>query len=171
MNKPVRRTALLAMLVALTLILGWLENLIPLPLPVPGLKLGLSNIVLLFALYTRGAKSSLLLLAAKVTLSSLLFAGFSAFAYALTGGLFALGGMTLLKNRKGFSLIGVSVAGAVLHNIGQVAAAVVLLGTVQIVRLLSVLLVAGVATGALTGFAASLVLSALERSGALGEEK
>lgn len=169
MNKSVRRLSLLSLLMALALVLGWLESLVPLPIPVPGIKLGLSNVVLLFSLYTLRRRDALLLLIAKVTLSCLLFSGFPAFAYATTGGLFSLGGMIVLKGRKGFSVVGVSVVGAVLHNVGQILAAVVLLGTSQLIYLLSVLLVAGVVTGLLTGLAASLILRALERNGALKE--
>lgn len=160
--KNSRRICLLAMLTALALIFGWLETLIPLPIAIPGIKLGLSNIVLLFSLYILSWRDTLILLFVKVLLSSLLFSGFPAFVYAITGGIFAFAGMILLKQCK-LSVVGVSTGGAVLHNIGQVVAAIFMLGTVRIVYLLAVLLLAGVATGALTGLLTTLILSILKK--------
>jgi len=165
MNKPnttVRRLTLLSFLLALALLLGWLENLIPIPLPVPGLKLGLSNVAILFALHMLGRREAFLLLIAKVILSSMIFAGFSAFFYALSGGLLSFLIMALLVTRKSSSILFTSMIGAVFHNIGQVAAAAVLLGTVRLVYLLSILLFSGLITGALTGMAAALVLRKLK---------
>lgn len=164
MDKPVKavqRLTLLSLLLAVALLLGWLESLFPLPFPIPGIKLGLSNVAVLFALHTFGKREAFLLLIAKVTLSSMLFAGFAAFYYALAGGLLSFLVMWLLLTQKSFSVFFVSIIGAICHNLGQVAAAAVLLGTTRLLYLLSILLFSGLITGALTGMAAMLLLKKL----------
>ncbi len=164
MDKPrgsLHRLALLALLLALALILGWVESLIPLPILVPGFKLGLGNAAVLFALYAQGRRDAFVLLIMKVMLSSILFSGFSAFLYALAGGLLSYLVMALLVRREKSSVPFVSMTGAVCHNIGQVAAAALLLGTPHLVYVLALLLLCGLVTGSLTGLAASLILKRL----------
>lgn len=138
---------------ALALALSWMERLLPLGLlvPLPGVKLGIANIVTMFALYFWGAAPAFAILTVRCLLSAFLGGGVTALAFSLTGGLLALGVMWLLKRFRCFSLLGVSMAGAAAHNLGQMAACVLLLGSVAPLSYLSVLLPAALVTGLATG--------------------
>ena len=149
------------MLTALALALSWLENLFPPPLPLPGIKLGLANLVTLFALCTLGGGRALAILLARVLLGSMFAGNVSALLYSLLGGLAALGTMALLARSKRLSVYGVSLGGAAAHNCGQAAAAVLTLGTAAPLAYLPALLLSSLATGALTGFIAALLFRAL----------
>lgn len=151
----------MGLLVSVTLILGYVESLLP-PLPgIVGAKLGLSNVVLLFSLYTLGTGASFVLMALKVLLSGLLFGGVSAMAYAFAGGACSMLAMVLIKRVKGVSVMGVSMLGAVFHNAGQVALAMWILQTDKLLYYLAVLIVIGLVTGILTGTVAALVMKHL----------
>lgn len=150
-----KKIARFGMLTAVALILGWLEQLIPLAPGVPGIKLGLGNMVLVYAIYLMDAKSAALLMVMKVLLSGFLFAGASAMLYSFAGGLLSLCVMLLVRRVKDMGMVGVSVAGGVSHNIGQLAAAVLIaLPWRAVVGYLPWLLAAGAVTGTLTGIAA-----------------
>lgn len=153
----------LALLTALALVLGWAESLFPLAPGLPGLRLGLGNTVLLYALYLLPLPAAWLLLGGKVLLSGLLYAGFTATLFSLAGGMLSLLGMTLLRRCPGFSLLGVSMAGGVLHNVGQLLAASVLVGPEVFLLYGPILLPAGLIAGAVTGIIARLILRTLER--------
>ena len=115
----------------MALALSYLENLFPLSLaiPIPGVKLGLANIVTVFALYALGAGEALLILLARCLLGALFAGNMNALIFSLLGGLSALGTMALLSRGRGLSVYGVSVGGAAAHNCGQIAAAVWTLGS------------------------------------------
>lgn len=150
-----RKIARFGMLTAVALILGWLEQFIPLVPGVPGIKLGLGNMVLLYAIYLMDAKSAALLMVMKVLLSGFLFAGASAMLYSFAGGILSLAVMLLFRRVKDMGMVGVSVAGGVSHNIGQLAAALLIaLPWQAVIGYLPWLLVAGAVTGTLTGVAA-----------------
>jgi len=165
---PAQRVALLAVLTAAALSLSLLEQAIPLGLfvPVPGIRLGLSNIVILFAVYSLGTSDSFLILLCRIFLLLLLSGNVSSFFISLCGGTLSLGFMVLLKKRykRLLSIFGVSVGGACAHNVGQVVGASLLLLSSAPLFYLPVLLVTGTLTGYLTAFAASSLLSALSRS-------
>ena len=163
-----REIARFGLLTAAALVLGYIERFIPLAPGIPGIKLGLSNTVLLYAIYLMNWKSAICLMLLKVTLSGLLFSGISAMLYAFAGGALSLLVMVLLHRAKGFSIVGVSVAGAVVHNIGQIAVACLVVRTQALLGYLPVLLIAGVVTGVLTGMVARLVILALEKTGGAG---
>ncbi len=152
------RVALCGLLTALMLILGYIENLLPIPVGVPGVKLGLSNGVLLFALYLLDIPTALTLMVVKVVLSGLLFGGVSAMMFALAGGLLSMAVMAPLSRFGRVSILTVSIFGAVCHNIGQVLVAMLILKTTGLLYYLAVLMLVGVATGALTGVAAGEVI-------------
>lgn len=150
-----KRAALLGLLCALALVLGFVESLLPLFPALPGVKLGLSNCVLLFALYALGRRAAFLLLLLKVTLSSLLFAGPSAFFYSLAGGLCALSVMALLHMAlPKLALPFVSVAGALMHGLGQLAVAGFVLGMGPVRAYAPWLLGFSVPAGIVTGLGA-----------------
>ena len=150
------------LLTALMLVLGFIESLIPVAASVPGIKLGLSNGVLLFALYMMDAPTAFVLMLLKVLLSGLLFGGVSAMMYALAGGVLSMLCMILLKKLK-FGLIAVSMTGAVMHNLGQVLLAMIILETDRLVYYMAVLLFAGLLFGAATGAAAHATISHIRK--------
>ena len=150
------------LLTALMLVLGFIESLIPVAAGVPGIKLGLSNGVLLFALYIMDAPTAFVLMLLKVLLSGHLFGGVSAMMYALAGGVLSMLCMILLKKLK-FGLIAVSMTGAVMHNLGQVMLAMIILETDRLVYYMAVLLFAGLLFGAVTGAAAHATISHIRK--------
>ena len=143
-----------------------MENFFPLSLaiPLPGIKLGLANIVTVFALYALGPVQALLILVARCALGALFAGNLNALIFSLLGGLAAMGMMILLSRLKRLSVYGVSIGGAAAHNCGQIAAAVVTLGNSAPVAYLPVLLLVSLLTGALTGFIASLLFQAMEHT-------
>ena len=147
-----------AILAALALALSYVEGMFPLPVPLPGFKLGLANIVTLFALYTLGAPSALAILLVRVLLGAMFAGNASALLYSLLGGFAAMAVMIALSRARGLSVYGVSIGGAAAHNIGQVAAAMLTLGNAAPAAYLPVLLVVAVFSGALTGLICSLLL-------------
>lgn len=155
--------ALCGLLVALMLVLGFVESLLPVAAGVPGVKLGLSNGVLIFAVYMLGIPTAFVLMVLKVALSGLLFGGVSAMLYAFAGGLLSMLVMASLSRVKGVSPVVVSMAGGLSHNVGQVALAMVMLGTPKLMYYMFILMIVGLVTGAVTGVAASLVMKHLKR--------
>ena len=160
--KPAKTIALAGVLTTLGLALSYLESLIPLPVGIPGVKLGLANLVVLIALNRLGTKTALVVSLLRIKLASLLFGTAVSAAYALSGGLLSFLIMWALLRRSGeFSTAGVSLAGGAAHNLGQLAAAAVVLGTVRVVAYLPALLLCGVTAGALNGVCAAAVLHRL----------
>ena len=165
-NKRAQQIALSGLLTSLMLVFGFIERQFPLPVPVPGIKLGLANSVLLYALYMLGVRQSIILMLLKALMSWLIYMNMNAMFYSLGGGLLSLIAMILLSRVSGVSIIGVSALGAVFFNVGQILVAVVMLNTPQlIVTYLPVLMVSGVVTGVLTGVVAKMVLKHLKSLG------
>lgn len=146
-----KRVALYGILTALILILGFVEHQFILVPTIPGIKLGLSNIVLLFALCMLSFGSAWIMMVLKVTLSALLFSGFSGMSYAMCGGIISLLIMCLIIRAKSFSLIAISISGACGHMLGQVLCSRLILGTWAAAVQLPYLLLAAVLSGVLTG--------------------
>lgn len=160
---PGRRAALYGVLTAAALVCGYLELLIPLPVTVPGVKLGLGNIVILMALERLGAKAGFFLMFIKVIASTLLFANLQMLVFSLAGGLLSWAVMALAVRSGAFSTVATSVLGGIAHNGGQlIAVAAPLSGRVALVNM-PVLAVSGVLCGAAVGVAARLVLRSLPR--------
>ena len=159
------RIALSGLLVALMLVLGYIESMIPLGAAVPGIKLGLSNGILIFAVYMLDIPTAYCLMCLKVLLSGLMFGGVSAIAYAFAGGLLSLTGMCLLSRVKALRPAVVSVAGGVLHNVGQVGLAMIILRTAGLAYYMGVLVLVGAACGLLTGVCAGAVMKHLKAIG------
>lgn len=161
-----RRITLSALLLAMMLILGYVESLLPLNVGVPGIKLGLSNSVLIFAVYMLDAPTGFLLMALKVLLSGMLFSGPSTMMYGFAGGVLSMAGMVLLSRTK-LPAVAVSVAGGMLHNAGQVGMSLVILQVPfsGMAGYLLVLLGVGAVCGALTGVCATAVMKHLKALG------
>jgi heptaprenyl diphosphate synthase len=160
------RVALGGLLVAMMLILGYVETLLQglIPMPVPGIKLGISNGVLLFALYLMDIRSTVILMVLKVLLSGLLFGNPMTMLFAFCGGALSLIGMIPLSRVKGLNIVTVSMVGAVLHNVGQIIAAAFVMSEVSpsiLLRYLAVLMLVALVTGAATGVLAREIISRL----------
>lgn len=160
-GKNAARTAVLGLLLAFALILGYVETLIPLPFGVPGMKLGLPNLAVLLALYLLGAKEALLLNTARVCLSAFLFGSLSSLLYSLAGAIFSFLIMALLKKSSCFSVCGVSCAGGIAHNAAQLFVAVLITETVRILYYIPPLAACGCLTGFVMGLVCRGVLSCL----------
>lgn len=160
-SKTAERTALCGVLVGMMLVLGIMESLLPALPGVPGAKLGLANSVLLYGIYALSPGITFMLMVLKVVLSGLLFGGVNAMAYSFAGGLLSLLLMLLVKRAKGVSVIGVSMTGAVFHNVGQVAVAMLVLSTTKLLYYMAALMIIGLVTGLMTGTIAMLVMKHL----------
>ena len=162
-NRHAQQIALSGLLASLMLVFGFIERQFPLPVPVPGIKLGLANSVLLYALYMLGIRQSIVLMLLKALMSWLIYMNMNAMFYSLAGGVLSLAAMILISRVRGVSIIGVSALGAVFFNIGQILVAVIMLNTPQlIVTYLPILMVSGVLTGILTGVIAQMVMKHLK---------
>ncbi|MBR3963325.1 MAG: Gx transporter family protein [Oscillospiraceae bacterium] len=154
-----KKVAMLGLTIALAMIMSYIEALVPLSFAVPGIKMGLANIVIIFVLYKIGTKEAILVSLIRVILVSLLFSNVMAMAYSIAGAVLSLGIMWILKKTDKFSVIGVSIAGGIMHNVGQIIMAVILLGTEQIALYLPVLIITGTATGVVIGIVSGLVIN------------
>ena len=153
-----RKLTTLGLSVALALILSYVESLLPPLVAVPGVKVGLCNIVILFLLYRFGWKEAAAVSGIRLVLTAALFTGFAAFFYGLSGAVLSLLGAALLKRSDRFSPLGVSAAGGVLHNLGQIALAALILDSGYIFAYLPVLLLSGTLAGALVGLLAGILI-------------
>ncbi|MDO5044229.1 MAG: Gx transporter family protein [Coriobacteriia bacterium] len=149
-------------LIALALIFSYLEFLIPLPVTVPGVKLGLANILVLFALIRYGYVPGFLLMLIKVVLSSILFGNPSIFLYSIAGGLLSYLVMALSIRSQKVSILLTSVFGAIFHNLGQLLVVWIIFNGLVVLANLPILLVSGVITGIITGKLCELTLKAVQ---------
>ena len=152
-----RQLARYALLTALAMTLAWLESLIPFSPAVPGIKLGLTNLVVIFALERLSARDAAAISLVRVLLVSFLFGNAYSFAYSLAGAVLSLCVMVLLKKTDCFSILGVSIAGGVSHNIGQLLVAAAVLGTARLFYYLPALLLSGVVAGTAVGLAGGII--------------
>ena len=150
-REKIRRMTMLALLFAIAMIFSFVESRVPTFIPIPGVKLGLCNVVVIFTLFTLGAPSAVCVSLLRVILSSILFGNAAAFFYSLAGAILSLGVMILLVRLHLFSELGISVVGGVSHNVGQLLMAWLILGTGGVMYYLPVLLIAGSIAGALIG--------------------
>ena len=151
------------LLLALTLILSYVERLAPLPVPVPGVKIGLPNLVVIFLLYRVGLRQAITVSLARVALAGLLFGTGVSVLYAAAGAVLSLTVMTVLKKTGVFSIRGVSVAGAVCHNFGQILVAMTLLENQYILGYFPVLCVTGAIAGVVIGLVAALLVEHIKK--------
>lgn len=159
----IKRVAFLGLTIALAMIMSYIEALFPLNFAVPGIKMGLANIVIIFVLYRMSFKDACIVSLVRVFLVSLLFGNVMALAYSLAGAALSLLVMYLLKKTDKFSLIGVSITGAVMHNVGQIIMAVIIMGTEQIAYYLPALAASGTVSGILIGVVSSLVIKRIKK--------
>ena len=159
----IHRTTRIALLTALSLILFILEGFLPLPLPVPGAKLGLAAIVTLIALHLLPTRDAALMLTLRIVLASAFGRGLAPMLYSLAGGAASFAAMALLKRCTQFSIVGISAAGGFLHNIAQLLVAAAVLETTALFVYAPVLGAVGILTGILIGITAQSILQKISR--------
>lgn len=153
------KLAIMGLCCALALLLAYVEAMIgPLFPSIPGVKMGLPNIVIIFVLYRRGLVSAFTVSLLRILLVSILFGNFMAFLYSLAGGILSLLVMALLRRLNIFTEVGVSVAGGVTHNVGQILIAMLLLETAELGYYLAVLTVTGTIAGILIGLCGAILV-------------
>lgn len=165
MNKSTNKLVLLSLFAALALVLSYIESVLPPLYPaVPGIKMGLANIVVIVCLYLFSAKEALLISIIRIGVAALLFGNAVSAVYSVAGAMLSLAVMVMLKRTDIFSTVGVSVSGAVFHNVGQVLVAMLLLENVQIGYYMIILLLTGSAAGILTGIAGGMVTKYINKA-------
>jgi heptaprenyl diphosphate synthase len=164
MKNKSKTVAFIGMCTALALILAYVEILIqPLFPTLPGIKMGLPNIIIVFLLYRRGASSAIGVSLLRILLVSLLFGNVMALLYSLAGGVLSILVMIILKKLRFLSPVGVSVAGGVTHNVGQILMAMFLLDTVELGYYLVVLTFTGTVAGILVGLCGAILVNNLPK--------
>lgn len=155
------KAAYLGVFAALAMIFSYLESLIPLPIGIPGIKLGLANLLVVVAMYKIGEKEAFAISIVRIILSGFLFANLFSIIYSLAGGILSFFVMWLLKKQGSFSVFGVSMAGGVSHNVGQILIAMYVVETFSVAYYIPVLLVAGLLTGFVIGVGTREILKRL----------
>ena len=153
-----KKLTALALTISFAMILSYIESRIPAFVAVPGIKIGLANIAVIFALYKFGIRESLIVSIIRIILVALLFGSTVSMLYSLAGGILSLIALILLKNLTPLNEISISVCGGVLHNIGQIGMACILLGTNVILYYLPFLLFSGIIAGIVVGIGAALMI-------------
>lgn len=156
-----RKVAFGAMFAALALIFSYVEFLIPIPVPIPGIKLGLANLVIIIAIYRLGFKYAFIINILRVFLSGLLFSGAFGIIYSLAGGILSILVMYGLYKTNLFSIVGISMAGGVFHNLGQLITACIMVSNMGLMSYFSVLFISGMISGILIGIAGYFIESRL----------
>lgn len=159
MKNSTKKTAILGIITSVALILAYLEALLPpLMASVPGVKMGLPNLVIIFVLYRFGFKEAAAVSGIRLFIVALLFGNVMTLAYSAAGAVLSLTLMALLKKINSFSTIGVSVIGAVTHNLGQILVAVFLFDTIQLGYYMIILAITGTVAGIFIGIGANILI-------------
>ena len=158
-----RRVALCGMMVALAFILSYVEHLIPFNFGIPGVKLGLANLVVLLALYTLDLRDAFVIAVIRIILTGLTVGGLVSMLYSLAGGLLSFLLMAFLSRKKLLGTTGVSICGGIAHNVGQLLVAMCVLETGNVWYYFPVLLISGAVTGTLIGLVGGLMVGRLQK--------
>lgn len=158
-----KKTVVLGFLLAVSMILSYIESILPFSVGIPGIKLGLPNLVVVLLLYAYGGREALGVNVMRIVLTGFLFGNLFSVVYAMAGALCSFGIMLLLRKLGRFSIVGVSVGGGIFHNIGQILVAVFTVETFAPAFYLPFLLIAGVITGLLIGIVSARTLPYMER--------
>lgn len=156
------RTVSFGVFTALALIFSYVETLIPINFGIPGVKLGLANLIIVVGLYKLRLADDYLLSVARVVLAGFLFGNLFSIVYSLAGGILSLTVMALVKRTGKFDVMAISILGGISHNVGQLLVAALVLENVSIFNYIPVLLVAGLVTGAVIGVVAGEILKRLK---------
>lgn len=164
MQSRSKHVAQCGVLTALALILSYIESLIPFYFGVPGMKLGLTNLVIVFAIYEMSGRDAVVINVIRIFLAGFLFGNMFSIVYSLAGGLLSFAVMMLIKKTGRFSVTGVSISGGIAHNIGQLIAACIIVTNYRVSFYAPALTAAGAVTGFLIGIAAMNVLKIIKKS-------
>ena len=154
----------MAMMIALAMIFSYVETMIPINFGIPGVKLGLANLVIVAAIYLFGGKQAFLISIVRIFLSGFMFGNLASIMYSLSGGLLSLAVMLLLKKTDKLSILAVSVMGGICHNIGQLIVAMLVVENLKLIFYVPVLLISGFLTGLLIGIVCRVILPAVKRA-------
>lgn len=157
-DQKARKVALYGMLIALAFIFSYIESMFPMPVPVPGVKLGLANLVNVVGLYTVGVTGTAAVSLIRIVLVGFTFSNMFSMIYSLAGGILSLLVMILARKTGAFSKIGVSILGGIFHNVGQLTVAAFVTKTAGVFTYFPMLLVAGVVTGAVIGLLGGMIV-------------
>lgn len=165
--KNTRKMVLLALFVAQALVLSIVESWIPVPVPIPGIKLGLANIITIMVIAFWGFPETLAMVVARVTLASLYTGGFVVFLFSITGGILSAVVMLFAYKwlSKRLSILGVSILGSIAHNVGQLTVAAIVMQDWSVMTYLPVLLISGIIMGCFVGLSSNYLMSALKKTG------
>ena len=158
-----KKVAFLGLSIALAMILSFVESQIPALVAIPGIKVGLPNLVMVFLIYKVGWKETVIVSIIRVVLVSMLFGNVQTMAFSVAGAVLSLTGMIILKKLNLFSCIAISVVGGVLHNVGQILMACLMTQTAQIAYYLPVLLISGTVAGVVIGLIGGMLVKRLDR--------
>lgn len=158
-----KKVAFLGLSIALAMILSFVESQIPALVAIPGIKVGLPNLVMVFLLYRVGWKETVIVSIVRILLVSMLFGNVQTLTFSVAGALLSLLSMILLKKLNWFSPITVSIVGGIFHNVGQIIAACIWTETAQVALYLPVLLVSGTIAGAVIGLISGMLVKRLEK--------
>lgn len=162
-RRPANQTALYGMMIALAFLFGYVETLIPVNLGIQGIKLGLANLVSIVSLYLLGTGAAVMITLSRVILTGFTFGSLSMMMYSLAGAGLSLFVMILCRKRDLFSTVGISIAGGVCHNVGQLLVAAAVIENSYLFYYLPVLLIAGTAAGAVIGVLGGILVKRLSR--------
>lgn len=157
-NTKTKKIATYGLMVALAFILSYIETLFPLPIAIPGIKLGLANLVVISALYSMGVKEAFSLSVLRIILVGFTFGSPSTMIFSLVGGLLSWLMMTIFKKTRLFGFVGVSIIGGISHNIGQIITSIFVVENINIVYYLPFLLVSGILTGTVIGVLGAMIV-------------
>lgn len=157
-----RQLALSGVLLALAIIISYLESLIPINVLVPGIKIGLANIVTIIALKRLGIKEAVIISLGRIILSGILFGNVTTIIYSLAGATLSILVMCLVNKLKFFTITGVSIFGAIAHNLGQILVAVIVFQNIHIAYYMVILAIAGAVFGTIIGIMASAIMKAIK---------
>lgn len=152
-----KRITEFGLLLAVSLVLAYLESLLPVMIAVPGVKLGLANIVTILILYRRGFKQAFLFMTLRVVMAGFLFSGVAGILYSFAGGILSILVMSIVRRLPFFSAFGVSILGAVSHNAGQIIVAMFILENMHLLYYFPILCIAGIISGFLIGYLSYLI--------------
>lgn len=158
-----KKIASYGLLIALAFIFSYIESLVPIPFPVPGIKLGLANLVVIIAIYGIGVKEAFVLSMVRIILVGVTFRDPSTLIFSFAGGVLSWISMVLFLKLKLFSMIGVSIIGGITHNVGQIIVAMIYVNNTSLIYYLPFLTLSGVVSGTLIGILGALIIKRLNK--------
>lgn len=159
-----KKIALYGLFIALAFIFSYIESLFPIPFPLPGIKLGLANLVVIIAIYGIGVKEAFVLSMVRILLVGFTFRDPSTLIFSLAGGILSWLAMAVFMKLRLFSIVGVSIIGAIAHNIGQIIVAMLYVNNTSLIYYLPLLLVSGVAGGTLIGILGGIITKRVNKN-------